>query len=525
MKQEERDALRYWEEYKEDIKNSTPVDTKMSAAEIEKHRLWLEDHPIEWIKFFFPKYAKYEFAEFHLKAINRVIRNPEWYEVWSWSRELAKSTIAMFVIMYLVLTGKKKNVLLISNTIENAVRLLAPFRANMEANGRIKAYYGVQQTVGYWAEQEFITKGGAAFRALGAGQSPRGSRNEEIRPDVQYYDDFDTDKECQNPDIVEKKWEWSEKAVYPTRSVSEPLLVLWCGNLIAEDTCVGRAAKMADHHDIINIKMVDIRRPNPAEDFANGVSVWPQKNTEEDIKRVLSKISMKAVMGEYFNNPISEGTVFKEVKIGRLPHIKKFPFLVIYGDPTQSELKGTAKNKKGSRKAVWLVGAIGDVLYVFRGFIGKMTNYEFINCFFVLYEWVGGAVPVYVYMENNSLQNPFYQQVFKKHLARIRKERGTNLTVSPDEEKKPDKAVRIEADLEPLNREGRLVLNEKEQGDPNMVELKNEFKFFKLSLPYPADGLDCLQAGLKIIEKKVAELAPVDYIPVESMRANNRHRR
>ncbi|MDH6357234.1 hypothetical protein [Parabacteroides sp. PF5-9] len=525
MKQQDRDALKSWEEYKEDITNSTPVDTSMTAAEREKHRLWLEDNPEEWIIFFFPKYAKCAFAEFQKKAIKRLINNPEWYEVWSWSRELAKSTIAMFVIMYLVLTKRKKNILLISNTIENAVRLLTPYIANFEANGRIKAYYGEQQNIGFWTDQEFVTKGGAAFRALGAGQSPRGSRNEEIRPDVQYYDDFDTDKECQNPDIVDKKWDWSEKAVYPTRSISEPLLVLWCGNIIADNTCVGRAAKMADHHDIINLRMVDIRKPNPTEDYANGVSVWPQKNSEADIDRVLSKISMKAIMGEYFNNPISEGTVFKEVKYGKMPNLKRFPFLVIYGDPTQSEQKGTAKNKKGSRKAVWLVGCIGDVLYVFRGFIGKMSNYEFITCFFVLYEWVAGRCPVYLYMENNSLQDPFYQQVFKKHLAQIRKERKTNITVLPDEGKKPDKAVRIEADLEPLNREGRLVLNIAEKEDPNMVELDNEFKYFKLSLPYPADGLDCLQGGNKIIENKVAELAPVTVIKIESLRNNNRHRR
>ena len=78
--------------------------------------------------------------------------------------------------MYLTLSGRKKNVILSSNNETNAIRLLAPYRANLEANGRIKAYYGEQFNIGYWTDKEFITKGGA-FRALGAGQSPRGSRN------------------------------------------------------------------------------------------------------------------------------------------------------------------------------------------------------------------------------------------------------------------------------------------------------------------------------------------------------------
>lgn len=47
MKQEERNALGNWEEYKADISNSTPVDVNMSRAEREKHRLYLEAHPVE----------------------------------------------------------------------------------------------------------------------------------------------------------------------------------------------------------------------------------------------------------------------------------------------------------------------------------------------------------------------------------------------------------------------------------------------------------------------------------------------
>ena len=206
MKQIDKQALIDWEKYKEDIARSTPVDKSMTPAGREKHCLWLEAHPIEWIKFFFPGYAKYEFAPFHKRAIKRILANDEWYEVLSWSRELAKSTITMFIVLYLVLTGKKRNIILTSNSKDNAERLLAPYRANLEANGRIIAYYGKQQSLGDWTADEFITKGGAAFRAIGAGQSPRGSRNEAIRPDCLLVDDFDTDEDCKNPDIIKTVW-------------------------------------------------------------------------------------------------------------------------------------------------------------------------------------------------------------------------------------------------------------------------------------------------------------------------------
>lgn len=53
MKQTDRLALLDWEKYKEDIARATPVDRNMTAAEREKHREYLEKHPIEWIRFFF----------------------------------------------------------------------------------------------------------------------------------------------------------------------------------------------------------------------------------------------------------------------------------------------------------------------------------------------------------------------------------------------------------------------------------------------------------------------------------------
>jgi hypothetical protein len=509
MKQVDRDALREWEAYREDIKNATPVDVSMSAAEIEKRRVYLEERPVEWIRFFFERFAKKPFAPFHLKAIDRILGHPEWYEVLSWSRELAKSTICMFIVMYLALTGRKKNVLLISNNESNAIRLLAPYRGNLEANGRIKAYYGEQMNPGNWTEREFITKSGVAFRALGAGQSPRGSRNEEIRPDVELLDDFDTDEECRNPDIVQKKWDWFENAVFPTRSISEPTLVLWCGNVIAKDCCIKRAGEMADHWDIVNIRDAD------------GHSTWPGKNTEEHIDRVLSKISRKAQQGEFFNNPVSEGNIFKNVAFGKVPPLSRFNFLVIYGDPAPGE----NKSKKSSTKHVWLMGKRDGKLYVIKGFGGRELNATFIEWYVQLLQWVASRATVYCYMENNKLQDPFFKQVFQPLVAKARKQYNLNLNIKGDEEKKTDKATRIEANLEPLDRNGQLVFNEAEKDNPHMIELTEQFKLFELSLPYPADGPDCIEGGNRILDNKQREMQPKSTIDRNTIRKQNKHRR
>lgn len=523
MTQEERNAIKKWEAFHKNMNNATISDDTLTVAEREKHRLYLEAHPLEWIKFFFPKYAKAEFASFHIKAINRLLNNMEWYEVLSWSRELAKSTIIMFVILFLALTGKKKNILMCSATIDSAKRLLAPYREELENNERIVAYYGEQRNFGNWAEDEFVTKKGVAFRALGAGNAPRGTRNSEVRPDAVLFDDFDTDEECLNIEVLDKKWNWAEKAVIPTRSINNPLTVIWCGNIIAEDCCVARAAKMADHHEIINIRMVDINHPNPSADYQYGTSVW-NKNSEENIDRALSKISKKAGMGEYFNCPLAEGRVFEKIKYGKVPPLKKFKFVVVYGDPTQSESKSKTANKKGSYKAVWLCGELNDNLYIIKGFLFRGLSEEFVNCYFILNRFVGGVTPVYNFIENNSLQNPFFKQIFVPLAAKLRKETGMNITITPDTEPKADKGIRIEADLEPISREGRLIFNIDQQNDPHMQELVNEAKFFAVHLPYHADGLDCIQGAKQSAQKKRISSYGVSSVSREEMNKYNKNR-
>jgi len=510
LKPDERFALTEWDEFVKSIERETAVDSTLTYAEREIKRKKLEADPVAWMFEMFPNYAKYPFASFHKKAIRRIVDNPDWYEVLSWSRELSKSTVVMMTVVYLALTGKKKNIILVSDSNNNAVRLLNPFRANLEGNQRIKFYYG-EQVGARWKEDEFITKNGVAFRGLGAGQSPRGSRNESIRPDTLIMDDFDTDEECRNPDIIDKKWNWFEQALYFTRSMSEPLLTVWCGNVIAKDCCITRAGAKAlelsklpkplGNWDIKNLRMVNINKPDPVNDFLYGKSVWPEKNTEEKIDIVQSQVSANSIQKECYNNPVTEGTVFKEIKYGKVPALHKFKFLVAYGDPSPSN----SQNKKSSHKAIWLVGFLEGIYYVITGYLDHDTNSTYVTWYYNLREKVGEKTQVYNYIENNTLQDPFYQQVFMPLFIAASKERGSMIGIIPDERKKPDKFSRIEGNLEPINRMGMLIFNENEKGDPHMVRLEAQFKSVNPQLSSPADGPDCIEGAKWIIDEKMKQ--------------------
>lgn len=505
---DDRKALQRWAEHHKALAADVPVDDSLSKRDIEKKRAELEKSPVEWIRYFFPKYAKYPFAPFHIRAINRIIAHPEWYEVLSWSRELAKSTVAMFICMYLALTKRKKFFVLASATETSAIRLLAPYKINFESNPRIRQFYGQQVNIGSWTDRDFTARCGAKFVALGAGSAPRGARNEEVRPDVIYLDDYDTDEDCRNPETLKKKWDWFEGALYPTRSISEPTLVLWCGNIIARDCCIKRAGEKARHWDIVNIR------------DKNGKSTWPQKNTEEQIDTVLANISARNAQAEYFNNPVSEGTIFKNLPFGKVPPLSRFRFLVCYGDPAYSD----SKKKASSTKALWLVGKYKGVYYIIKGFLARELNAVFISWYFDLLDYVAGKTAVYFYMEDNALQDPFFQQVFKPLLRDEVKARHKELFIKPDHRQKIDKAARIEANLEPIDRNGAWVFNEDERANPHMVELIEQFRLFEMHLPYNADGPDCIEGAVNIINQKNGELEPTYTISRRELNSHNPYR-
>ena len=165
-KKTDRQWLAEWQSFKDNHLKGSPVDFSETPYEKEKRKKHLEANYEEWFKYYFPKYYKSEPAPFHIASTKRILSNPEWYEVRSWSRELAKSTRTMMEVLFLTLTGKKKNVVLVSNSFDNAQRLLLPYKIELESNDRIINDYGFQSKIGKWESHEFVTKYGVGFRAL-----------------------------------------------------------------------------------------------------------------------------------------------------------------------------------------------------------------------------------------------------------------------------------------------------------------------------------------------------------------------
>lgn len=480
-----KQAFNEWDAYREGLKKATVVDMSETFAQKKERIKRLEADTEAWFKYYFPSWCTAEPADFQKRSTKRVMNTPEYFLCRCWARELAKSTRTRMEVLKLVLTGKKKNILLVSDSEDNAKRILEPYRAQLDSNQRIINDYGKQRGT-KWKEGDFKTHKGVAFRAVGADQSPRGSNNDAVRPDVVLIDDVDTDQDTRNPEIIRKRVKWIFEALIPTRAINTSLLIIACGNIIAEYCCMTEMNKKADKVEIINIR-------------TNGRSSWPQKNSEAQIDRVLSIMPWSSVQKEYFNNPMTEGRIFKHLAFERIPPLTRMEQLVVYGDPATSN----KESKNSSYKVVALLGRIGTMTYVIRMFCRQCTQADFIQAYYDMYTLVTAAGCTATYhMECNSLQEGYFDVFFETEFKRISKEKGIPLYVKKDERVKANKYTRIEGTLEPANRLGWLVFNQKEEATPDMKEAIGQFKAVSPTYAGALDAPDCVEGGYKVLDHK-----------------------
>lgn len=479
MKPDDKKALIDWEEFVRNQNRDSPVDYTESRKDQQKRIAHLEANPEEWFKYYFGKFYSSEATKFHIDATKRLLKNSEWYEVRAWSRELAKSIRTMMEDMLIGVAYKRKRCFVeVSNNHDDAVRLLSPYKSNLEKNERLIHDYGVQEGT-IWTKSFFVTKTGISFLAVGVGESPRGFRNEEIRPDKINIDDFDTDQDCRNPDMVDSKWEWFEGAVYGMRSISNDLQVIFNGNIIAEYSCIKKAMEMADYVSVVNIR----------DEY--GKSTWPQKNTEARIDRALSKISYAKQQQEYFNNPITNGKVFKQLNYKKLRPLSEYRFLVLYTDPSYKA------GKKNDFKATALIGKWRDEYHVLRMFCAQTSTANMIDWQYEILKEFGSKIPIYFLIEWPSIDD-----TLKLEIEKANKRHGVTLPLRADERVKPEKFYRIESLLEPLNRNEKLWFAEELKSSQHMKDCEAQFLALSQTSRAHDDGPDAVEGGVFEINRR-----------------------
>lgn len=465
MSKVKQEAIDRWREHCKQVQTATNIaHSHETAAEKDLRIKRLLNDYAAFCEYYFPHFQTLRNkvtgeverivhnAPFHNAAAKKVKNTPNLKAVFKWARGHAKSThFDIFIPIWLMFQRPHRliNVLVVvGKSEESACELLSDLQAELEFNARLIADFGEQKNVGDWQDGRFVTRSGVACFARGRGQSPRGLRHGEARPDYIVIDDLDDDELCRNPKRVAQLTEWVKEALFGALDVGRGRFIM-VGNLISKTSVLANIAATKGVH-VSQVNAVD----------GNGNPVWADKWTKEEADEARTFMGYRSWEKEMMHNPIADGTIFRGdwIKYKKPLPLTQYADLVCYTDP--SFKSSTTNDYKASR--LWGRTKSGE-LHLLDCYVRQDTTGGMVRWLYNLYEKLPQGVVVRFYIEANFLQDMILDEFDRE--AQVR---GYHLPISADKRKKPDKLQRIEA-IAPLWERGVVYYNELLRDSPDMV--------------------------------------------------------
>jgi predicted phage terminase large subunit-like protein len=470
-----------------------PFETEMQK---QKRIAYLQSDFFAFAKYYFARYMRQEdgklteFGWFHRKAVKTIL--PNTITVLEWAREHAKSVFADIMLpMFDYARGKMTGMVIASANKDKAEALLGDIQAEFENNELWLHDYGNLTLSGNWTNGQFTTTQGIGFWAFGIGQSPRGIRAQEKRPNYCVIDDADTKERNKNPDRVREAVNWIKEDLFGAIGLTNDAKFIIAGNRTGKHSIVSYIVGDVEPNDPIDpninhIKVFALENPKTHKKDENGTPAWKERYTKQHFELRRKLIGTNAFLREYFHQHIEEGTVFRNEWIQwRKPlPLHQYAQIVDYGDPSFKETKNS------DYKAIVLVAKRHDgTIDILRAWVRQASISAMVQTFYYHHSICKEFARYYI--ESNFLQAMFLDE-FKRHGNQV----GYQLPIRGDARKKPDKYTRIE-NLSPLFERGHIFFNEEERSNADMQTLILQL----LSFPTGHDDApDALEGGVNFLQ-------------------------
>ena len=129
-------------------------------------------------------------------------------------RGAAKSTLAEEAIIIQAVLRQFHNAIILGETYERAVERLRAIKHELETNLFLNELFG-DQVGPIWSEAKIQLNNGVIIQAFGRGQSLRGSKHLDHRPDRAFADDIENEDSVTTPEAIEKCKTWLMATVMP----------------------------------------------------------------------------------------------------------------------------------------------------------------------------------------------------------------------------------------------------------------------------------------------------------------------
>ena len=341
----------------------------------------------------------------------------------------AKSTIAEEAITLRACFREFRNGLIVGENFDRAAARLHAIRMELETNELLIQLFGEQ--VGQpWGEDKIVTSAGVMIQALGRGQSLRGIKHLDARPDLLFCDDLEGPADVLTPEARRKVRDWFDFDLLPAmepgymaRMAATPLHPEALPFHVSQDTS-WKVHKFPIYH---------------LNEAGQRVSSWPDRfpltqHEAEDIKRRLKQRKVQSIeqiesamvrkgqysgfMREYMcEAEAPETKAFKQEMIRISPQIRSWQPTYSMTDPARTVKPESAT----TGHAVW--SWIGPKLVVWDAWARQLMPDEIVKAMFAADDdwrcvWHG--------IEEDGL-NQWLLQPIRQEMAR----RGRAIPVKP----------------------------------------------------------------------------------------------
>ena len=126
----------------------------------------------------------------------------------------AKSTLAEEAITLAAAMGLVRSVLILGSNSDRANDRLRAVKHEIETNEKLYQLFGELQGT-TWNEAKIVLTNGVVMQAFGRGQSLRGVKHLDIRPDFCFADDIEEEEHVRTPDARQETLSWFMSVVLP----------------------------------------------------------------------------------------------------------------------------------------------------------------------------------------------------------------------------------------------------------------------------------------------------------------------
>jgi len=356
-------------------------------------------------------YIKYESADFQKQIFNVAQDRIEKSIVITAFRGSGKSTIASLAYpIWAMITGAKKFIIILSQNQNLCKLILANIKAELEKNSLLISDFGpFKQIDDEWRANSLLVNAyGTRIACISSGESIRGIRHKENRPDLIIIDDVEDVASTKTKEGRDKTFNWVTREVIPTGDKNTKTIII--GNKLHEDCLMMRLKKAIEDGSFPATYM---EYPLLDED---GVCLWPQKfPTEESIKELKdSVVTDSAWKREYLLMIVADddAVILREwiQPYDNIPLIEEPRFIATGIDLAISE------NSRADLTAMVSATVFGygkDLkVYILPNPINKRLSFpETVNIAKTLSTALGSGIPTKLYIEEVAYQSAIIQQL------------------------------------------------------------------------------------------------------------------